>query len=135
MWPFDGKPKITPEIVEIAKRQVEQQQEIDKQSIRIGVVFAGIQEVKQNLLARTARIQQLEISMGLLRNDVDMVGMALDDLMADLLPHRDTKVERLEQAGRTLLARIETIEESLDALEEKKEKRNARRNSRTEATD
>lgn len=131
-WP---KPKITPEVVDIAKRQVIQQEELDKLSIRVGVVFAGIQEVRQSLLARTARIQQLEINVGLMRNDVGMLGTALDDLLADLLPYRDAKIERLEQAGRTLLARIETVEESLDLLEEKKEKRNARRNSRIEETD
>lgn len=121
-----SKPKITQEMVDIAKRQIVQQEELDKLSIRVGVVFTSIQEVRQDLLARTARIQQLEINVGLLRNDVGMLGTALDDLLADLLPHRDTKIERFEQAVTTLLARIETIEDSLDALEEKKEKRNAR---------
>lgn len=135
MWPFDRKPKITQEILDIAKRQVAQQEELDKLSIRVGVVFAGIQEARQSLLARTARIQQLEINVGLMRNDVGMLGTALDDLLADLLPYRDARIERIEQASKTLLARIETVEESLDLLEEKKEKRNARRNSRIETTD
>lgn len=107
-------PHITPEMLELAQHQVEQQEEIDRQAALIVLLNKDASDLRADVLARTVRIHALEIEMRKNNKDVTLAVAAISDLLTDLLPRRD---ERVTAQLETLFNRMQSAEEALDCLE------------------
>lgn len=126
-WFWQAQPKITPEQLEMAKHQIELQEQLDRQKAYMLKMQNDVVEFKADLIARSARIQELEIQMATVKSDVRLFGNAFSDFLIDLMPAQDAKIARLAATCNTLLSRIESVEESMDALEERNDHERGRK--------
>lgn len=111
----EGK-DVTPEVVELARHQIDQQEEIDRLVGWIEKNKQDIRDLRADILARTKRIQELEMQVRRESKDMTLAAAMLSDLLSDLLP---AEKERTKAVLATLFARIQSIEDALDCLEER----------------
>jgi chromosome segregation ATPase len=113
----DRPPNITPELLEVAKHQVEQQEQLDKLVAWIMANKRDIRDLELDLLNRTTRIHVLEMQLRKNSSDVTLAAAAISDLLSDLLPAIDARVERALKGLEVLFARMASAEDALDCLE------------------
>lgn len=114
---FNRRPALTPELVDIAKHQVEQQEQLDVLAEMLEREREDIRGLYSDLLARTTRIHSLEIGLRKNNADVTLAAAAISDLLTDLLPFRDARIESALHSIAVLFARMQSAEEALDCLE------------------
>lgn len=117
MWPFKNQPKITQELVEVAKHQVEQQEQLDALTVAFKRQQEDVRDLRSDVLARTIRIHALELALQKNNQDVTLAAAAISDLLTDLLPFRDAKIDSALHNIGVLFARMQSAEEALDCLE------------------
>lgn len=96
-WPWQ-KEEMTAPMVELARHQVEQQQELDVLNGWIEKLKQDVLELERDVLARTARIQALEIA-------------------ECKLPRMEEALARQVRQLATVHTRLDGAETSLDNLE------------------
>lgn len=111
---FNRRPTLTPELVNVAKHQVEQQEQLDALGVAFKQQQEDVRDLRSDVLARTVRIHALELALQKNNQDVTLAAAAISDLLTDLLPSRDA---RIDSALHVLFARMQSAEEALDCLE------------------